>query len=79
MSTSNAVEIPTGLPVWSDAERMGGVPCFLGTRVPVESLFENLEDGVSLDEFLDAFPAVQREHAVPVLEHAHRVLYGKTA
>jgi uncharacterized protein (DUF433 family) len=58
---------------------MGGVPCFRGTRVPVESLFENLEDGVSLAEFLDAFPAVTREQAVAVLEHAHRVLYGKAA
>ncbi len=79
MSTSNTVEIPTGLPVWSDPERMSGVPCFKGTRVPVESLFENLEDGVSLDEFLEAFPAVRREQAVAVLEHAHRVLYGKAA
>ncbi len=79
MNAMKTVEIPADLPVWSDPERMGGVPCFRGTRVPVESLFENLEDGVSLAEFLDAFPAVTREQAVAVLEHAHRVLYGKAA
>lgn len=66
-SASKTVETPADLPVWSDPERVGGVPCFRGTRVPVEGLFENLEDGVSLDEFLDAFPAVPREQAVAVL------------
>jgi hypothetical protein len=46
-------------------------PCFYGTRLPVSSLFENLEAGVSLDDWLDAFPSVTREQAVRVLEHAH--------
>ena len=40
-----------------------------GTRVPVDALIENLEAGLSLDEFLDNFPAVRCEQAVQVLEH----------
>jgi uncharacterized protein (DUF433 family) len=47
---------------------LGGTPVFAGTRVPVQTLFDYLEEGDSLDEFLDDFPAVTREHAVKVLE-----------
>ena len=43
-----------------------------GTRVTVESLFTNLESGLSLDEYLDCFPDVTREQAVAVLEYAHK-------
>ena len=50
--------------------RMGGAPCFYGTRLPVSSLFENLEGGVSIDEWLDAFPSVTRQQAIDVLEYA---------
>jgi len=53
---------------------MSGVPVFTGTRVPVSALFENLEAGVSLDEFLDNFPTVIREQAVRVLEHFRSTL-----
>jgi uncharacterized protein (DUF433 family) len=60
------------LPVWSDPERLGGRVCFKGTRVPVDALFENLEAGLSLDEFLDEFEGVTREQAVAVLEFARR-------
>lgn len=60
---------PDELPIWSDPERLGGAPCFLNTRVPVDALFANLEDGVSLDEFLKAFEGVKREDAFAVLEH----------
>jgi len=63
---------PEYLPVWTDIERMGGAPCFLGTRVPVEALFANLEDGVNLDEFLEAFEGVKREDAIAVLEFARK-------
>ena len=52
-----------------DREIMSGVPVFTGTRVPVSALLENLEVGVSLDEFLENFPTVSREQAVSVLEH----------
>jgi uncharacterized protein (DUF433 family) len=46
---------------------LGGTPVFAGTRVPVQTLFDYLEGGDSLDEFLDDFPAVSKEHAVKVL------------
>lgn len=49
-------------------EILGGTPVFAGTRVPVQTLFDYLEGGDTLDEFLDDFPAVSREHAVKVLE-----------
>ncbi len=51
-----------------DPERMSGVPCFTGTRVPISHLFEFLEKGESLDEFLDQFPSVKREQALGALE-----------
>ncbi|MDX6612552.1 MAG: hypothetical protein QOD75_1738 [Blastocatellia bacterium] len=47
---------------------LGGTPVFAGTRVPVQSLFDYLEGGDTLDEFLDDFPAVSREHALKILE-----------
>lgn len=47
---------------------LGGTPVFAGTRVPVQTLFDYLEAGDSLDEFLDDFPAVTREHAIKILE-----------
>lgn len=60
--------------VWSDPQRLGGRLCFRNTRVPVDALFENLEDGVSLAEFLDAFEGVTREQAVGVLEAARAAI-----
>jgi uncharacterized protein (DUF433 family) len=56
--------------VHSDPEIMGGVPVFVGTRVPVQSLFDWLEGGDSLDWFLENFPSVTREQAIAVLELA---------
>lgn len=53
-----------------DDDIMGGQPVFTGTRVPVESLFDHLEAGVSLDGFLDDFPTVTKAQAVVVLETA---------
>jgi len=70
---------PQDLPIWSDPERLGGTPCFRNTRVPVEALFANLEDDVSLDEFLAAFEGVQREDALAVLEHARKLFAGEAA
>lgn len=49
---------------------VSGALVFLGTRVPVAVLFEYLEGGYSLDDFLREFPGVQREHALAVLEDA---------
>ena len=59
---------PYRQPVSTAPEVRGGEPCFTGTRVPVSSLFMNLEGGVSLDEYLDAFPAVTRTQAIAVIE-----------
>lgn len=59
-----------GRPIEIDANKdvLEGVPVFRGTRVPVAALLENLENGVSIDEFINTFPAVKREQAVSVLE-----------
>ncbi|OGA12923.1 MAG: hypothetical protein A3D95_00470 [Betaproteobacteria bacterium RIFCSPHIGHO2_12_FULL_69_13] len=54
--------------VHSDPEILGGVLVFVGTRVPVKTLYDYLEAGDSLDEFLDDFPGVTREQAVAALE-----------
>lgn len=55
-------------PILSDPEILGGTPCFSGTRVPVDSLFEWLKRGYTLDYFLSQFPSVTREQAEAVLE-----------
>lgn len=62
------------LPISIDPEVMSGVPVFHGTRVPVDTLIENLEAGLTLDEFLDNFPTVSRDQAVQLLEHWKRTL-----
>jgi uncharacterized protein (DUF433 family) len=51
-----------------DPEKMSGTPVFVGTRVPVNHLFEYLEQGETLDEFLRQFPSVTRDQALAVLE-----------
>jgi uncharacterized protein (DUF433 family) len=53
---------------------LGGTPVFAGTRVPVKSLFDYLEEGETLDEFLDDFPAVSKAQAVRVLEKMKEAL-----
>jgi len=56
---------------------MSGVPVFLGTRVPVKTLFDYLMDGSSVEEFLENFPTVKREQVLRLLESASRqVLQG---
>jgi uncharacterized protein (DUF433 family) len=55
-------------------DRVSGAWVFRGTRVPVKALFENLESGARLDDFLDWFPGVAREQAEAVLEFAARSL-----
>lgn len=54
--------------------KVGGAWLFKGTRVPVRALFENLENGARVDEFLEWFPGVSREQAELVLRHAERSL-----
>ena len=60
--------------VHSDPEILGGTPVFIGTRVPVKNLYDYLEAGDSLDEFLDDFPSVTREMARRVLERSETAL-----
>jgi uncharacterized protein (DUF433 family) len=60
--------------VHSDPEIMGGTPVFVGTRVPVTILFEYLEAGEPLAEFLDNFPSVKRRQALAALEFAREAL-----
>jgi uncharacterized protein (DUF433 family) len=54
--------------------KVGGAWLFKGTRVPVKALFENIEGGATIDEFLEWFPGVERGQVEAVLEHAQRSL-----
>lgn len=56
---------------------LGGTPVFAGTRVPVQTLFDYLEEGDNLEEFIDDFPAVSREHAVKVLEKVKEMMLAQ--
>lgn len=56
--------------IWVNPERLGGTPCFYGTRVPVHILFDHIESGETIAEFLEGFPPITREHVVAVLELA---------
>jgi uncharacterized protein (DUF433 family) len=56
---------------------LGGQPVFKGTRVPLETLFDHLESGITLDDFLDDFPTVNRGQAVAALEIANTLLNSK--
>jgi uncharacterized protein (DUF433 family) len=58
------------LPIHSDPDILGGTTVFAGTRVPVRTLFEYLEDGYPLDFFLRQFPSVRRQDAIALLEAA---------
>ena len=60
-------------PINIDPETMGGTPVFTGTRVPIQALFDYIETGETLDEFLENFPSVNKEFAIEVLKMA-----GKT-
>ena len=57
-----------------DPEILGGTPVFRGTRVPVKTLFEYLENNYSLEEFIECFPSVPRELARHVLERSEAAL-----
>lgn len=58
------------LPITIDPEIVSGTPVFRGTRIPVDALINNLEAGLTLDEFLENFPTVTREQATQVVEFA---------
>jgi uncharacterized protein (DUF433 family) len=57
-----------------DPDILGGTPVFIGTRVPVGPLFDYIEAGDSLDEFLHQFPSVSRQQAIAGLELAREAL-----
>ncbi len=57
-----------------DKEVMGGVAVFAGTRVPVAVLFENLGNGLSLEEILDSYPTLKGEQAIAALQQAELLL-----
>ena len=56
--------------VWVDPDRMGGVVCFKGTRVPIQTLIDHIEGNSTLEEFLAGFPSVTREQAIQFIELA---------
>jgi uncharacterized protein (DUF433 family) len=74
-SKETIVAVPHPL-ITTDPETLGGLPVFKGTRVPVKTLIDYLEGGDRLDDFLDDFPTVTREHAIAVLEIAKEALDG---
>lgn len=68
----SAMDIHTLITI--DPDIMGGQPVFTGTRVPIETLFDHLEAGISLNEFLDDFPTVSKAQAIAALETATKLL-----
>ena len=60
-----------------DSEIMHGTPVFRGTRVPVQALFDYLQGGDTLEDFLEGFPTVSRELAIQALEEAKSLLFAR--
>ena len=69
--------LETSQVVHSDPEILSGTPVFVGTRVPLQSLFDYLEGGDTLDEFLLQFPSVRREQAIAALDLARDSLLAR--
>jgi uncharacterized protein (DUF433 family) len=65
--------------ITQDPEVMHGIPVFRGTRVPVQTMFEYLEAGESLEDFLVAFPTVPRSLALEALGEARRLLLARAS
>ena len=65
----------SSLPIVIDPDILGGTPVFRGTRVPVDALLNNLEAGVSIDDFLENFPTVTREQVQEVLKYSRATLH----
>ena len=59
-------------------EILGGTPVFYGTRVPIKNLFDYLETGETIDEFLGDFDGVQREQVVKLLEMSQKLIQSST-
>ena len=67
------------LSVSVDLKMQGGIPSFTGTRVPVSSLFDDIEGGNTFDTFLSQFPRVRRDQEIEVLESARRLMHQALA
>jgi uncharacterized protein (DUF433 family) len=66
-----------GQAITRDDETMHGIPVFRGTRVPVQTLFDYLEGGDTLEDFLTGFPTVSRKLALQALEEARTLLTAR--
>jgi uncharacterized protein (DUF433 family) len=67
-------------PIEVSPRKMSGMPVFRGTRVPIQNLFDCLEEGETIDQFLDQFPTVTREQVNGILELSkERLLEGEVA
>jgi uncharacterized protein (DUF433 family) len=74
MSTAAEIHRIKDVPVIQHPDIVSGAPVFEHTRVPVANLFDYLQDGYTLDEFLESFPSVTREAALQVLHYGqHRL------
>lgn len=60
-----------------DPDILGGTPVFCGTRVPIQTLFDYLEGGDTLEDFLEGFPTVSHEAAVAALKEAKQLLLAR--
>ena len=67
-----------GRPINIDAEILGGTPVFFGTRVPIKNLFDYLETGESIEEFLADFEGVSRSQVIKVLEMSRKLIETST-
>lgn len=63
--------------ITKNPEFLGGTPVFRGTRVPIQALFDYLEGGETLEDFLEGFPTVSREAAVSALQEAKELLLAR--
>lgn len=72
----NQTNLAKDLPITIDPEIHSGTPVFRGTRVPVQTLFDYLADGFTLDEIIEQFPTINRQDAITVLEAAPHYLAG---
>ena len=61
-----------------DKEILGGTPVFMGTRVPVKNLFDYLEEGESVSEFLEDFPSVNKDQVHQILKLSHQLIMNLT-
>lgn len=63
--------------IWINPQRLGGTPCFYGTRVPIKTLFDYIDSGHTLSQFLDDFDGVTEEQARAVVHLAESQLLGE--